>query len=326
MADTLADVVDNMDLEEGDSNGSTGTESKGDADKGSGDGSGDSSDRSSKSSNKPGGKDSTTNGSSSDDKGTSGAEDSGEGADSGYVADEVGDEDEPPVVEKKEEGTPTNLPADLQYVVDRLPVLSVRGKESTDGRVQTYQVKAAGQLPETFEFASKREELIFTQALAAQEIKAQSLQTEYTNKQQQESVNRYNVQENEDIRHDIGDLQREGALAKFKYAPNDKRFADDPGVKQAQEVIDHMNEKNAAYTKAGRLYRISFRDAFDQLANQGKIPATSEERGQAKEDAERKGVARRTAGGRSTQASPAPKARPARSMEDLMSRIDNMEF
>lgn len=327
MADTLADVVENMDLGEGDSNGSTGTESKGDSSKGSGDGAGDSKRGSGESSDKSGSKGTTEDGSTGDGEGSSGSEDSGaEGDDPGYVADEVGDEDEPVVVDKKEEPPAASLPPDLQYVVDRLPVLSVRGKDGSDGKVQTFQVKAAGQLPDSFEFASKREELIFTQALASQEIKAQNLQNEYNYKQQQESAAKYSTQENEDIRHDIGDLQREGLLAKFKYAPTDKRFAEDAGVKQAQQVIDYMNEKNEGYTKQGRLYRISFADAFAQLANQGKIPATKQENKQAAEDSQRKDVSRRTAGGRAMAASAPPKARPARSMEDLLSRIDNMEF
>lgn len=323
MADTLADVVENMDLEEGASNGSAGTKSEGDADKDAGAGARDTGDRSGESGNKSGDKDAAKDGPAGNDEGASGTKDAGdEDADTGYVADEVGEDDE--VVETKDpkvEATPSNLSPDLQYIVDRLPVLSVRGK---DGK--NYQVKAAGQLPDTFEFATKKDELIFSQSLAAQELKAQQLQAEYQGKQQADQAAKYNTQENEDIRSDMGDLQREGLLGKFQHSPTDKGFTDDPAVKQAQEVMDYMNKKNEAYTKAGRLYRISFRDAFEQLAAQGKTATSEADQAQAKEDAERKGVARRTAGGRTTSAGKTIPARPARSFEDLFARIDNMEI
>jgi len=321
MAESIANLVENMNLEEPAPNGEPSPEPtpKPNQDPGSGSdnpGGGDP-----KPSDQPGGKGEPKGGPGSDPKSAEPAKE----PDPGYVADEVGDEDEPSgsaakLDPKKTETPPeTTLSPELQYVVDRLPVLSVRGKD------RTYQVKAAGQLPEDFEFASKHEELVFNQALAAQEFKAQQLLNEFNQNKQQETFREYSEKENEDIRHDIGDLQREGELPRFQYLPSDKRFNDDPAVKAVQTVMDYMQEKNDAYAKANRPYRITFRDAYDQLQKQI-AKESPDNSAQAKEDKERAEVSRRTGAGRTTNNTPAPKARVARSMEDLLSRIDNYDF
>jgi hypothetical protein len=250
----------------------------------------------------------------SDDSGQNGSDSSG------YLADEGDDESEPEPPPKDTE--PTNLSPDLQYVVEHLPALSVRGK---DGK--TYSVKAAGQLPDDFEFATKRDELLFSQAIAGQELKAQQLQTQYFQEQQNKAAQEFSDKENRDIRRDIGSLQREGRLERFKYAPDDRRFNDDPAVKEAQKVIDFMNERNSEYldmaNKGGVLYHLSFRDAYRLMQSEtSSKPPTR----QQQEDRERKQVTRQTAGATSGTPSSAPKSRSYGYVGDLKDMVDILGF
>lgn len=248
------------------------------------------------------------------DKGAEGADKGGQG----YLADEgdEGEEEEPVDKTGKE---PSNLSPDLQYVVDNLPTLSTRGK---DGKV--YQVKAAGQLPDDFEFATKKDELLFNQALAGQELKAQQLQAQYNQNQQNQAANDFSEKENKDIRRDIGALQREGKLGKFQYAPDDPKFNDDPAVKDAQKVIDFMNEANAKYleaaNKGGVLYHLSFRDAYNLMPKDAPTSTA-----QQQEDKQRKQVARQTAGAASS--APTQQQRtPTYYGVDLKDMVDMMEI
>jgi hypothetical protein len=316
----IADLVENMDLPEETSDGKPSSEPSTGPGKDDGDGKDNTGDGAGESGVKPGDEGESKDGSGGDAKGADGATES-KTDDSGHLADEGegGETTEPTTQTKAEEPLPTGLSADLQYVVERLPVLSVRGKD------RTYQVKAAGQLPEDFEFASKREELIFNQSLAAQELKADKLLAEYNNNQQQETFKKYSDQENTDIRHDIGDLQRENGLPRFKYLPTDSRFNDDPAVKAVQEVMDFMNEKNQDYINNSKPYRITFRDAYDQMVTkiQKETPTDTK---QKQEDSERKNVSRSTSQGRSASSAPVSKPVVSRNMEDLMSKIDNLDW
>lgn len=328
MSESLAELVDNMEVapDESGASNDAGTATGGGAGDGaasdkSGDGAPDT---------KSGGEAKTPDGSNNDGKGadeskrSAGSDDSASDDDSGYIADELVDDSTDDNADQDDD-TPTapELSPELTYIVNNLPDLTVRGK-TANGNVKTYQVKAAGQLPEDFEFATKREELVFTQQLAAQELRAQNLQAQFQQKEQQKQTAKYSEQENADIRHDIGQLQREGKLAKFKYPSTDKRFNDDPAVKEAQSVMEYMNKKNEAYVKEGKLYRISFADAYEQY--QATKPDKTVKDAQAKEDKDRKEVTRRIGGSGSANAQDGVKMRPAPSMGALIERIDNLEW
>lgn len=247
----------------------------------------------------------------------------------GYVADEDADEDKPKdvpnaskdAVEPKSE--PSNLSSELQFVVDNLPTLTVRGK--TVKGTETFQVKAAGQLPEDFEFLSKRDELLFNQALAGQELRARELQSKFVQDRDTKSANEFSEKENKDIRKDIGDLQREGRLPRFKLQPDNPEFSEDPGVKEAQNVIDYMNKRNAEYleaaNKGGVLYHLSFKDAFAQMPR-----PKSTDNAQDNEDKERKQVTRQTAGAVTSGGNAPKRAHIARNMDELINRFESMEY
>jgi len=322
MAESAAERIENLDLDKvedgaGDNGGKSEAKSSDDS---KGADSGDSKDTSGRQDKVGDG--ARPEGDGAGDTGSEGGDADESDDDEGYAADELeGDEDD------EEEPTPqqsSDLSPELQYIVNNLPNLQVRGRTKPEGDIRTFTIKAAGQLPDTFEFATKREELIFTQQLAAQELKAQQLQGTYQQDQQKQQATKYSEQENTDIRSDIGDLQREGLLPKFKYAPNDKKFDNDPAVAAAQDVMDYMNERNNDYAKQNKLYRISFRDAYEQVAKReaDKQAATR----QSREDRERKTVSRQLAGAGSAPSNSVQRARPARSTEELMERINMLDF
>jgi hypothetical protein len=314
--ESITEKIDNLDLEGTEDGKSGGTEDKG-ADSGK---RGDSPDAAGR--DKPNDEGGARKTAASDDGGAGKAEGDAADDDEGYIADELeADEDEDPKDEPQPPGPGLN--PELKYIVDNLPTIPIRGRTTPNGAIKTFNVKAATQLPDTFEFATPKEQALFNQALAAQENKAQQLQNEFRGKEQQRQAEQYTAQENADIREDLAALQREGMLPKFRANPNDKGFDADEGVKAAQEVLDFMNKKNSDYAQAGRLYRVTFRDAYEMMERQA---SRNEQRGrQRQEDNERGQVNRQLRGGGSAPGSTLQRARPAGSMQELLDRIELMD-
>src|SRR5580698_10214896 len=73
------------------------------------------------------------------------------------------------------------LSDEAKYIVDNLPTMVARIKDGTG--VKELQVKSWTQLPEDVEFASKRDELAFMNALTAQENRANVLQNQFRSTQ-----------------------------------------------------------------------------------------------------------------------------------------------
>lgn len=171
---------------------------------------------------------------------------------------------------------PVELPNWQKYIIDNLPDIQVVGHEGESGKDKTYTVKRLQDLPDEFEFASRRAELAFMAANSAQEINARELLTKY---QQQESQNNYQALLNQqalEVQSDITALQNEGLLEKFQYDTNDAKFNDDPAVKEANAIYALMDKRNKAYIANRQTYRISYRDAAElYLANKPKAPDQS---------------------------------------------------
>lgn len=319
-ATNLADIAENLDIKEtpNDNNGQTESgesrESGGSDNQEPGDSQGGSAEAPA---NEPSGSGEGDNQEGSGDVGDGASEDeSGEG----YIADEVEPEEEPtPEPEVPNTGA---LSPELQYVVENLPDIPVRGKTGTNDTIKTFNVKSAGQLPDDFQFASEKDRLLFTQAISSQELKANQLLTQYQQDQVTKQNEQYVQQENEDIRHDIGDLQREGRLGKFQYPADDPKFNDDPAVKEAQNVINFMNDVNKRYADQKKLYRIDFKTAFEVLESQ----KAKQNPAQKQEDAARKQVSRRTAGSQGAASKDIVKPRIHSDMQNLMSYIDNLDM
>ncbi len=214
------------------------------------------------------------------------------------------------------------LNAEQKYIVDNLPYISTRIKSGNG--TKEVQVKSWTQLPEDVEFASKRDEMAFVNALQAQENRALRLQQTFQQNQQQASNKEFSEREDAQTRDDVDKLQQAGDLPKFKVNINDPKFDDDPAAKQVQSVLDFMEAKNKEYYDAygkGRPFRhIGFEEAFYMYErnNPSKAPA------QKREDAERRELAESLRGNRglTSREVKRPTIKSGTRIEDILSRID----
>jgi len=179
-------------------------------------------------------------------------------------------ETEVEAIEEDDEPEPKQEPLESwqKYVLDNLPNIQVVGHEEGK-KDKTFTVKRLEDLPDDFEFASKRAELAFNAALSAQEINARELVGQYRQEELSRNVKEAQAQDAIDVQSDITALQREGVLPKFQYDSTDPKFNTDPAVKEANEIYDLYEKTNKAYLEAyqktGRTYKISYRDAADKF-------------------------------------------------------------
>lgn len=244
--------------------------------------------------------------------------------DDGFTANQLEEEDPDPAPSPKVE-TPEistdGMEPEAKYIVDNLPYITARIKEGKN--TKEVQVKSWTQLPEDVEFASKRDELAFMNALTAQENRALTLQSKFQQDQQVTQNQQFEENENAAIRDDVAELQKEGELPKFKSKMDDPEFDKDPATQEVQKVIDYMENRNQQYLaeyQQGRPFRhIGFREAFYMFQRTEK-PKTE----QAKEDQERKELAERLTGNRGLTSSEMkkPTVRPGTTINDILNRID----
>ena len=229
------------------------------------------------------------------------AEAAEEDDDDGYYADEGLDESEPEVTRsdfQNNAGVPTDMG---KYILDNLPQINVVGEQN--GKVVNLTVKRAEDLPRDFQFTSEYDRQIFQQNIADQTQRAYQLMNQYNQSVQSQENAKFSQQEDREIQTDLADLQRDGELKKFKYAPNDRRFNEDPAVQEAQEVLSFMNEENQnrlnEANRTGRLIsRLTFKDAYYLYRRQNPVNTPQ----QVQEDTQRKAASRKVAkAGRGTQ-------------------------
>ncbi len=212
----------------------------------------------------------------------------------GYYADEGIDEDDnvetPPVQNQNLDPNQNNDFA--KFILASLPAINVVGEQN--GKIVNLQVKRANDLPRDFLFTSEYDRQLFQQEIADQTLRARMLESEWTNRQNNQQATDFSKAEDRDIQIDIGDLQREGELRKFKYPPNDRRFNSDPAVIEMQEVLDFYNKENQRRlnesNQNGRLFsRLSYKDAYTLWRKEN--PKDSPQ--QKKEDNARKQASRK---------------------------------
>lgn len=158
---------------------------------------------------------------------------------------------------------PVDLPPVAKYILDNLPQIQVIGHQGDEGKDKVFKVKLIEELPDDFEFSTKRAELIFNQAIAAQEANARELMAKYRQEENSNKLLEIQNQEALDVEADVKQLQKEKILGKFP-ATDDPEFNNDPAVKEANEIYALFQKTNAAYAQANRTYRISYRDAADK--------------------------------------------------------------
>lgn len=261
------------------------------------------------------------------DKNDASESDTDEKDDEGFDANEVDASKETPKSPEKastetHEIDTTNLDAEVKFIVDNLPYISARIKDGDT--VKEIKVKSWTQLPDDLEFASKRDEIAFMNALTAQENRATALQQQFKQKSQDTQAKQFEEAENQAIRDDIARLQKTGELPKFKYKIDDERFDSDPATKEVQKVMDYMNDRNTQYLKEyeqGRPYRhIGFEEAYTMYRRNN--PKKSDD--QAKEDKERKESADKVGGNRGLTANglKKPTVHQGTRVEDILNRIE----
>jgi hypothetical protein len=181
-------------------------------------------------------------------------------ADDEVEPDEVTDEE----IAEQVDAAKTNveaLPPINRYIYDGLPQITTIGV--IDGKDVTINVKTADEIPENFEWKTKRAEKLFDQALIDQGGRAMRLENKYQNEQ----TTRLNQQETNEIQADLAAMQAEGLIPKFSMetAINNP---DNAGVKIANDVLALFQKTNMKYAQEGRSYRISYRDAYDKYEAQ----------------------------------------------------------
>jgi hypothetical protein len=169
------------------------------------------------------------------------------------------DEDEPQV-------TPFEVKTWQEYVSSNIQPITIVGKVGDE--VKEFKVFIEDQLPVDFQFNSDVDRMKYTRAFDRLERKAESLQQEFFNKQQQENIRQFEIQEAKDISTDLKWLQNHKIVPEFKYDETDSRFNSDPAVKEANEIYDLYKKINNDYAQkymnTNRSFRISYKDAADK--------------------------------------------------------------
>lgn len=214
----------------------------------------------------------------------------------------VAKKDEEDPAEKKQEPVKFERPEELpeqvwtgmkpvqQYIYRELPYVTLEGKDGN-----TLRVKTPEQIPDDFEFASKRAEKIADDAFIEQNRKADTMykQIQQTSAQQQEQTQRQ--QETDMIIKGVEQLQTDGVVPKITAEPGTPEFDKDPGVIRANEILAYRAKllaagENVSVVSAGKMFKADHPELYVTK------PTTS------KGDAERKAKSKNIAGGgRGTQ-------------------------
>ena len=245
-----------------------------------------------------------------------------------YTADDIAADEEEvyeaPKVEQPKEAA-TNLTPEQSFIFNSLPDINV---QAADGKY--YTIKVPSQLPADFEFANKREEIIFNQNVAAQELNARDLQNQYKIQETTRQGTEFQEKVNASVRSDVAELQREGIFPKFRTPIDSPNFEKDAAAVEMQSVLDLMETKNAGYleqAQKGQPFRfVGFKEAYDiYTAQQARAERQKNVRN---EDSARKTIAKKSSNsaGAYEPSIVKPSVRPGTTTRDLLAEIDAMEF
>lgn len=228
-------------------------------------------------------------------------------------------------------------PQEQKFIADNIgePII-IRGVRGEGDNAKQVEIKAysPNDIPDDFKFANDRELVAAQNGFQALESKAGQLLGNYRQNQSQQAASDFEKRENEGIRADVADLQKDGKFPKFKVQPGQPGFDDDPAAKQMSEVLKIMADKNETYLKQyeqGRPYKhIGFAEAHDiwESQNPDRQAAKKADDDQKKEDQERGKAAEDTRSNRGTQ-SPynirKPTVTSGTTTRDILARIDAEE-
>lgn len=196
-----------------------------------------------------------------------------------------------------------------KHIVENIgePIV-LRGIQGEGDNAKEVEIKAYSptDIPANFKFANDAQMMAAQNGFQRLEQKANQLLGTYRNEQSQTQASDFERRENEGIRLDVADLQKEGLFPKFRVKPGDKGFDDTPEAKQMAEVLNLMTERNETYLSQynqGRPYKhIGFREAYEiwERSNPDRQADRKATEDQKAEDAQRKRNADRTNSNRGT--------------------------
>lgn len=144
-----------------------------------------------------------------------------------------------------------------KFIYNSLDYITVKGKDGEE-----LSIKLPTQLPDDFEFASKRAEAQFYSAMSAQSAKAEKLMSKITSDREQTTKAEKEKAELDAIIADVDRLQDDGVVPKIKAKPGTEEFNTDPSVQLVNKILDfrdeynrkHKGENISSYT-AGLIYK-----------------------------------------------------------------------
>lgn len=258
-----------------------------------------------------------------------------------YTADDALEIEEPKPNDKPEAPTDNAgiqlSQAEQKYIAENIgEPLVIRGYRGTGDDAKEVEIKAysPADIPSDFKFANDQQLVAAQTGFQRLEQKAGQLLGQFRQNQTTTEAQDFERRENEGIRADVADLQKEGRFPKFRVQPGAQGFDETPEAKQMAEVLNIMAEKNEAYFKQyqqGRPYKhIGFAEAFDiwESKNPERQERKAKDESQKKEDEERKQGAERGDSankGMSPYQIHKPTVKSGVSTRDLLARIDSMD-
>lgn len=182
-----------------------------------------------------------------------------------------------------EEDVWEDLPEENKVVYNSLPYIEAVGK---DGNV--LKVKTPDQLPDDFDFASKKDEARFYNELQAQEMKATQMFNALDARRERASREEAQRAEARNVISQIEALQKDGTLPTPKAKNGTKEFDNDPAVLLINKVLGFRAEKlreigaNLSIADSLMLYKAQHPEEFAKK--------------EAKGDKERSNIAKKVAG------------------------------
>ncbi len=149
-----------------------------------------------------------------------------------------------------------------RYIYTELPYITIVGTqgEGEDAKQVELQVKTPDQIPDDFNFASKRAEKIADDAFLEQNKRADQMYSriQYTATQSQEQARQQ--QESQMIISGVETLQKDGIIPKITAEPGTPEFDKDPGVLRANEIIAYREDllrqgERVSMVAAGKMFK-----------------------------------------------------------------------
>lgn len=252
-----------------------------------------------------------------------------------FTADDALEVDEPKAPEAPKDAAGIQLSPDEQkYIVDNIgePIV-IRGVRGEGDNAKEVEIKAYGpnDIPADFRFANDQQRTAAATAFYKIEQKANELLGNFRQSQSQTAAQDFERRENEGIRADVADLQKEGKFPKFTVRPGEPGFDASPEAKQMAEVLEIMTDRNKMYLdqyNQGRPYKhIGFAEAFDIWAAKSPKAAADKKRddeqdSEDKERRERGAEASNSNRGMNPSNIVKPTIRPGTTTRDILNRID----